>query len=512
MNKMEPGTRVGAYEVGELLGLGGAGRVYKGHHHALDRQVAIKVLNLLGNGDPLASSRFHQEAKAIAHLHHPHIVTVYDFGDVDGIPYMIVEYIEGGSLASRLGTAAQHPNEDEAMRLLRDVASALDYAHKRGIVHRDVKPANILLSPENGAVLADFGLAKMIDESSLHSITGMTSGTPAYIAPEQVSGDKMGPAADVYSLGIVAYQMLTGRVPFNDDGVMKLLYAHVNRQPPAPTLFRPDLGHAVDDVFARALAKDPADRWPTCTAFIDALDAALRRSTTRPVPVLRPRALPRGRRLAVLLAVSLLPLALSWPGDGLALGAGSPGRSALAGAEFSGGLIGTGSQPPRSIGPAGSGSVSGGTGEPRQSDAAGAASGSSGTPQPTPLDSGSGSGPAPAPAPSNSQPPVMGPQPSPTPPPPPPSPSFRSSPNPVHMNRDDITVTGSNYQAGRQVTITISQGANSQILTDGFPVAGNGTFTFTDSVSNGFRPGPATLTVCYQGGSGCHSQTITLTP
>jgi serine/threonine-protein kinase len=503
MNKMEPGTRVGDYEVGDLLGLGGAGRVYKGHHHALDRAVAIKVLNLLGSGDPQASSRFAQEARAIARLHHPHIVSVYDFGDVDGIPYMVVEYVEGGSLASRMGSA-QYPDTDEAVLLLRDVASALDYAHKRGIVHRDVKPANILLSPENGAVLADFGLAKLIDETAVHSITGMTSGTPAYIAPEQVSGDKMGPAADVYSLGIVAYQLLTGRVPFNDDGVMKLLYAHVNRPPPAPTLFRPELGHAVDEVFARALAKAPAERWPTCTAFVDALEAALYRATTRPLPVLKPRALPGGRRLAMLLAVSLLPLALSWPGDGLSLGAGSPGRPALTAADFGGGLIGAGAQPQRSIGTAGSGSVSGGTEDPKQLDGLGAPSGST-APQAAP----SSTGPAPGPAPSSSQPPAMGPQPSPIPPPAP-TPSFGYSPSPVRINHN-ITVTGSNWEAGRRVTITIYQGGDNQQLTNSQPVAGNGTFTFTDTVSSDFSPGAATLTVCYQGGSGCRSQSITLT-
>jgi len=193
---------------------------------------------------------------------------------------MIVEYVPGGNLAGRL---LQTPmDEASAMKCLRGIAAGLDYAHSLGIVHRDVKPGNVLLEKDGTPVLADFGLVKLLQGSSVQSMTGVTTGTPAYMAPEQVTGHQVGPPADRYSLATMAYEMLTGSIPFDGEGVLELLYAHVHRDPPPPSSRNPELGGAVDAVIMRGLAKDPAARWASCTEFVDALSGALAKA---PVPV-----------------------------------------------------------------------------------------------------------------------------------------------------------------------------------------------------------------------------------
>jgi serine/threonine protein kinase len=206
-------------------------------------------------------------------MRHPNILNVFDFGEYDGTPYMIVEYVPGGSLAGRMSLGAL--DRATAIRFLRGIAAGLDYAHSQGVVHRDVKPANVLLERDDTPVLADFGLAKLLQGSSVKSMTGVTTGTPAYIAPEQVSGHEVGPAADRYSLATIAYEMLTGSIPFEGEGVIELLYAHVHRDPVLPSSLKPDLSASVDAVIMRGLAKDPKARWGSCEAFVSALAAAL---------------------------------------------------------------------------------------------------------------------------------------------------------------------------------------------------------------------------------------------
>ena len=266
------GTKLGQYEVQDFLGQGAMGVVYRAYHAQLERTGAIKVMQAI-SPDADTVARFRHEAQAIAKMRHPNIVDVYDFGDFEGTPYMIVEYVPGGSLASRM--AHGRLDQATALKYLRGIAAGLDYAHAHGVVHRDVKPANVLLYEDDTPVIADFGLAKLLQGSSLKSMTGVTTGTPAYMAPEQVTGGKVGPASDRYSLATIAYEMLTGVIPFDGEALMELLYAQVHREPMPPSSRLPDLGPAVDEVIMRGLAKDPAARWESCTAFVEALEAAL---------------------------------------------------------------------------------------------------------------------------------------------------------------------------------------------------------------------------------------------
>jgi hypothetical protein len=267
---------LGQYEVQEFIGQGAMGLVYRAYHSQLERTGAVKVLQAM-TPDADTVARFRHEAQAIARFRHPNIVDVYDFGEFDGTPYMIVEYIPGGSLAGRMAHGML--DEDTAIRYLRGIAAGLDYAHNHGVVHRDVKPANVLLTAEDTPVLADFGLAKLMQGSSLKSMTGVTTGTPAYMAPEQVTGSRVGPASDRYSLATIAYEMLTGVIPFDGEALMELLYAQVHREPPAPSVRNTSLSPRVDAAIMRGLSKDPAARWESCGAFVDALSAAVKPGT-----------------------------------------------------------------------------------------------------------------------------------------------------------------------------------------------------------------------------------------
>jgi hypothetical protein len=273
---IETGTRLGQYEVQDFIGRGAMGVVYRAYHVQLARTGAVKVMQGIAP-DVDSIARFRREAQAIAQMRHPNILNVFDFGEYEGTPYMIVEYVPGGSLASRM----QHGQMDHAsvIETLTGIARGLDYAHSLGIVHRDVKPANILLEKDGTPVIADFGLVKLLQSASV-SMSGVTTGTPAYMAPEQVTGSHVGPAADRYSLATIGYEMLTGAIPFDGEGVLEVLYAHVHRDPPAPSTRRPDLGPRVDAVILRGLAKDPNQRWESCEAFVTALRQALAGAAT----------------------------------------------------------------------------------------------------------------------------------------------------------------------------------------------------------------------------------------
>jgi eukaryotic-like serine/threonine-protein kinase len=311
---------LGSYVVEEFVGEGAMGVVYRAYHAQLERTAAVKVLQAL-TPDTDMVARFRREAQSIGRMRHANVLNVFDFGEFEGTPYMVVEYVQGGSLASR---TKQGPlDRASALRFLRGIGDALDYAHSLGIVHRDVKPANVLLGTGDTPILADFGLAKLLQSSSIKSMTGVTTGTPAYMAPEQVTGSQVGPAADRYSLAVMAFEMLTGSLPFEGAGVLEVLYAQVHRDPPAPSSLNPQLGPMVDEVVLRGMAKDPAVRWESCASFItslaDALDASPVAEAVEPtapplsavaktVIVMPPRR-KRGRR-SVLLAILAAALVL----------------------------------------------------------------------------------------------------------------------------------------------------------------------------------------------------------
>jgi serine/threonine-protein kinase len=258
MLELAPGTSLGAYVISARLGRGGMAMVYQAHHAALDRQVAIKVLWPSLAETPGFVERFRREARAASRLRHPNILTVYDFGTQDGITYMVTELLPGGSLADRLGRPV---GADLARRVVRGIGAALDVAHAAGLIHRDVKPSNILFTRDGEPVLADFGIARLQDAEQL-TVQGSLIGTPHYMAPEMAAGGLVGPASDLYSLGVVLYEMLTGSPPFQRETAIATVRAHIHDTPPPIPTLNPTVSREVDAVVAHAMAKRPADRWP----------------------------------------------------------------------------------------------------------------------------------------------------------------------------------------------------------------------------------------------------------
>ncbi|HXB55824.1 MAG TPA: bifunctional serine/threonine-protein kinase/formylglycine-generating enzyme family protein, partial [Vicinamibacteria bacterium] len=251
------------------LGKGGMASVYRAYETDLDRYVALKVLPAGFLHDDSFSERFRREAKVIARLEHPHIVPIHAFGIDEGVPWMAMRLIAGGTVASLL---RQGPIErSRTVRILEDVASALDYAHLKGVVHRDVKPPNILLDEEDRAYLADFGVARITEGSTFLTQTGVLAGTPQYMAPEQARSGAATNRCDIYALSVVAYEMLTGRVPFTADTPVALLMRHVQDPVPVPVGLPEPLAGAL----LRGLAKQPEDRWPSARALVEALKGGL---------------------------------------------------------------------------------------------------------------------------------------------------------------------------------------------------------------------------------------------
>ncbi len=269
------GTRIGPYEVMELLGRGGMAEVYKGRHSRLERMVAIKVLPASLASEADFRARFEREARSIASLRHPNIVQMFDFGDVEGTYYMVMEYISGKDLAHLMSETNPLPRA-LVYSLASEVASALDYAHAQGLVHRDVKPSNVLLQGSGmqaSAVLTDFGIAKMLGGDTGATKTGLMMGTLNYMAPEQIrSSGTVDGRADIYALGIMVYQMLTGRLPFDADNPGAMMLAHLQTTPYDPRQFLPSLSAASAEALLCALAKDPLDRFATAGEFIRSME------------------------------------------------------------------------------------------------------------------------------------------------------------------------------------------------------------------------------------------------
>ena len=299
------------YKNPHRIGHGGMGEIFRAEDEVLGRTVAIKVLAERYSRDESVRARFTREALAAARLSsEPSTVTIFDVGEWHDRPFLVMEYLEGGSLADRL--KAGRPTPAQSIRWLEEAAEALDAAHRHGVVHRDVKPGNLLLTNDGAIRVADFGIASAAGMVSL-TVTGTVLGTAGYLAPEQASGERATAASDRYALGVVAYELLAGSRPFESESVTAEAAAHVHAEIP-PISERADLPRELDPVFERALAKSPADRFETSAQFVDALREGLRGGATATrdlAPAVR-------RRSSLVPLVAVLALATGLAGAGLA--------------------------------------------------------------------------------------------------------------------------------------------------------------------------------------------------
>jgi eukaryotic-like serine/threonine-protein kinase len=271
----QPGDLIAdRYELEELVGTGGMSSVFRAHDRQLDRRVAIKILHEHYAEDPEYLERFRREARAVAKLSHPNIVTVIDRGDDDGRQYIVFEHVEGENLKELALRSGRLP-VGRALELALAVADGLSFAHDHGLVHRDVKPQNVLLSREGEVKVTDFGIARSLHMEHGVTQTGTVLGTGEYLAPEQASGKPVSAATDVYSLGVVLWELLAGDVPFVGENFVAVALRHVNEPPPSLRERRPDVTPRLEAAVDRALAKDPAHRFPSMTAFAKELRACL---------------------------------------------------------------------------------------------------------------------------------------------------------------------------------------------------------------------------------------------
>ncbi|MDX6660881.1 MAG: eukaryotic-like serine/threonine-protein kinase, partial [Solirubrobacteraceae bacterium] len=258
------------FEILNHVANGGMASVWSAQDKVLGRTVAVKLLAEQFLDDASAKARFMREARAAAALSsHPHVVTIFDVGEHDGRPYIVMEYLAGGSVADAVSGGRPVP-PDRALTWLRAAAGALDAAHEQGVVHRDVKPGNLLLDDRGRLAVVDFGIARVALSDEL-TVTGQVLGTASYMSPEQVRGERVTAASDVYSLGVVAHRLLTGRRPFSAVNFAGQARAHVEEDPARASASNPELGAAVDGVLGRALAKSAVARWPCASACGDAL-------------------------------------------------------------------------------------------------------------------------------------------------------------------------------------------------------------------------------------------------
>ncbi len=282
----------GKYEIKRLLGKGGMGAVFLAQDLTLEREVAIKVLPPDFSSDPQVIKRFQQEAKTAAKLDHPNIIPIYRVESEEGLNYFVMKFISGTSLEDVLDSK-QPLTDDYLQRILWEAACALGHAHSRGVVHRDVKPANIMFDHDGRVMLTDFGISKALQSASGLTGTGMIIGTPHYMAPEQAKGQPVDGRADQYSLGVLGYRLLAGALPFSGDSVHTILYKHIFEEAPRLSGLRENTPKCLTDAIQRALAKDPAERFPSMEDFATALWPEQPVSATgkgSPRPVARPAA------------------------------------------------------------------------------------------------------------------------------------------------------------------------------------------------------------------------------
>jgi eukaryotic-like serine/threonine-protein kinase len=345
----------GRYELEELVGTGGMSSVFRAHDRQLERRVAIKILHEHYAGDPEYLERFRREARAVAQLSHPNIVTVIDRGDDEGRQYIVFEHVAGENLKELVQRAGPLPVR-QALELALAVADGLAFAHDQGLVHRDVKPQNVLLSREGEVKVTDFGIARSLHMDHGVTQTGTVLGTSEYLAPEQASGKPVSPATDVYSLGVVLWELLAGDVPFAGENFVAIALRHVNEPPPSLRERRPDVSPRLEAAVDRALAKDPARRFPSMAAFAKELRACLaeaagqapgteddlaRTLVTPPAPVARaqPRPPRRSRRRPLVWALLALVVAGVAFAGVLLLGGASHHNGASSGGSTSGSTV-----------------------------------------------------------------------------------------------------------------------------------------------------------------------------
>ncbi len=267
------GENVGPYRIIEQLGQGGMATVYKAYHASLDRYVALKVLHPAFNEDQTFTMRFQREARVVARLEHPHIVPIYDYSEHEKRPYLVMKYIEGDTLKARLNQGPLTSGEIE--QVVNSVGAALEYAHRQGILHRDIKPSNVMIAKDDTMYLADFGLARIAQAGESTMSSDSIMGTPQYISPEQAMGKKdLDAGTDIYSFGVMLYEMVVGRVPFNADTPFSVIHDHIYTPLPLPQKVNPDVPDSVQRVLLKALAKDRIDRYATIEELMIAFKQA----------------------------------------------------------------------------------------------------------------------------------------------------------------------------------------------------------------------------------------------
>lgn len=267
------GKQFGSYQIVAPLGEGGMAAVYKAYQPAMERFVAVKVLPRHMSSSEQFAARFRREAKLVAQLQHPHILPVFDYGEAEGYPYIVMPFIVSGTLADVLRN--HRVSLPEARRIISQIGDALSYAHARGMIHRDIKPSNILIDERGNCLLTDFGLARMTEAVEKITSSGAVMGTPAYMSPEQGMGANTDPRSDIYSLGIILYEMLTGRVPYTAETPIAVVFKHMQDPLPSARKLIPSLSDAIELVLLKSLAKNPEDRYPSADAFVQAVQQVI---------------------------------------------------------------------------------------------------------------------------------------------------------------------------------------------------------------------------------------------